>query len=65
MTFNASTTNDFLFHDSDFASLNIADQLDNIQLPSLVLHGRYDLNVSIETDKRYFDLLGFNSKQFH
>lgn len=61
---NSSAVFEFLFEEDRFAYLDMKDQLSEIMLPTLVLHGKYDLHLAFETGQKYFDLLGSENKSF-
>lgn len=61
---NKSIVNEFLFEDEDFADLSLTDKLSNITIPTVVLHGKYDMNVALETGKKYYNLIGSTDKTF-
>lgn len=63
-TITKGISNDFLFEDDEFADLEFGDQLDKISLPSLVLHGKYDMHAGLESGIQYFDALGSLDKRF-
>lgn len=64
-TFNKIGTNDFLFDEFPFEDYDLSDKLPNIKIPSMVIHGKYDLNLALNTGQAYFDFLGSEDKTFH
>ncbi len=63
-TLNKGAGNDFLFEQADFEYLDLSEQLADITLPTLVMHGKWDLNVALESAVKYYDLLGASDKTF-
>lgn len=57
------STNDFLFLDKEFASLDLSEELQEITLPTLVIHGKYDLAVPYSIGTSYFEAINSTEKE--
>lgn len=56
--------NAFLGNDEVYLNLDIFPQLPTITLPTLVIHGKYDMSVPQSIGESYFEAIGAEEKQF-
>lgn len=59
-----SLFNSFLGEDEGYLNLDLIPQLPIIALPTLVLHGKYDMSVPQTIGEAYFEAIGAQEKQF-